>query len=125
MRARQQGVTFIGFLMLAIVVGLIGYAALKLTPHYLESMAVRRVMNNVARDLDGQGPTVQNIRTAINRGFIAETVTAATAKELEQAFTITKSDNGHLLQYYYERREPYIANVSLLAAFEGEVEIRQ
>ena len=125
MRARQQGMTFIGILMLAVVIGLIGYAALKLTPHYLESMAVRRVMNNVAQDLDGQGPTAQSIRTAINRAFIAETVSAATAKELEQAFTVSKSENGYLLQYYYERREPYIANVFLLAAFEGEVEIRQ
>jgi Tfp pilus assembly major pilin PilA len=125
MRARQRGVTFIGFLMLAVVIGLLGYAALKLSPHYLENMAVQRVMNNVAQNLDGQGADAQSIRNAVKKGFIAETVSAATAKELEQAFKVSKSENGYLLQYYYEKREPYIANVLLVAVFEDEVEIRQ
>lgn len=125
MGARQQGVTFVGFLVLAVLFGLIGYGVLKLSPFYLEYMTVQRVLTNVAADLDGQGPTAESIRSAIKKQFIAETVSAATAKELEQAFSITKSDGGYLVQLYYERRAPYIANVQLLAVFEDEVEIRQ
>jgi hypothetical protein len=125
MRSRQKGVTFIGFLILAVVIGLLGYAALKLTPFYLQNMTVKRVMNNVARDLDGQGANAQSIRAAIKKAFIAEMVSAATAKNLEQAFTISKSENGHRVQVYYEERAPYIANVWLMAVFDDEVEIRQ
>lgn len=125
MRARQRGMTFIGFLMLAVIVGMLGFAGMRLMPFYLEYMTVQRVLNNVAIDLDGQDPSAQAIRKAINKYFIAEMVTAQTAKDLEKAFTITKSENGYLVQVYYEKRAPYIANVSLLAAFEDEVEIRQ
>jgi hypothetical protein len=125
MRAKQQGITFLGFLALAIIVGLLGYAALKLTPFYIENMTVQRVLNNVAEDLDGQGADAQSIRNTIKKHFIAEMVSAATAKELEQAFKVSKSENGYLVTVYYERQAPYIANVSLLATFDDEVEIRQ
>lgn len=125
MRARQRGMTFIGFLMLAIIIGMLGFAAMKLTPFYLEYMTVRRVLNNVAEDLDGQGPSAQSIRQTIQKYFVAEMVTAQTAKELQQAFTISKSENGYLVTVSYEKQAPYIANVSLLVTFEDEVEIRQ
>jgi hypothetical protein len=117
--------TFIGFLMLAIIIGMLGFAAMKLTPFYLEYMTVRRVLNNVAEDLDGQGPSAQSIRQTIQKYFVAEMVTAQTAKELQQAFTISKSENGYLVTVSYEKQAPYIANVSLLVTFEDEVEIRQ
>lgn len=125
MRARQRGMTVIGFLMLAIIIGMLGFAGMRLTPFYLEYMTVQRVLNNTAVDLDGQSPTAESIRQTIQKYFMAEMVTAQTAKELQTAFTIRKSENGYLVQVSYEKQAPYIANVSLLVTFEDEVEIRQ
>jgi hypothetical protein len=125
MRARQRGMTVIGFLMLAIIIGMLGFAVMRLTPFYLEYMTVQRVLNNTAADLNGQGPTAESIRQTIQKYFMAEMVTAQTARELQTAFTIRKSENGYLVQVNYEKRAPYIANVSLLVTFEDEVEIRQ
>ena len=65
MRNRQQGMTAIGMLVLAAIVFLIGYAALRLTPIYLEHMKVLQILNDVKIELDGQEASVARVRASI------------------------------------------------------------
>lgn len=120
MRSRQTGITLIGFVLLAVMVGMLGFAALRLTPVYLENMKVRRILTDVKADLDGQGPTPQLIRRAIEKRINIEMVYGLKANEFE----IQKIDSGFRVGAYYEKSEPFIANISLLVTFNDEVEIR-
>jgi hypothetical protein len=120
MRLKQRGITFIGFALLAIMVGILGFAGLKLTPVYLENMKIKRILNDVKMDMDGQNPSAQEIRLAIDKRLDIEMVYGLKAQE----FQITNSGEGLTVAAHYERPTPFIGNVSFLVTFNDEVEIR-
>ena len=121
MRNKQQGITAIGFVIIAAVVALIGFAALKLTPIYLEHMKIVSTLNDVKADLDGQNPSIQQIRYAIDKRLVIEMITKMKAKDFE----IKKTETGFSVRAQYEDRTPYIANIYLVAVFNNAVEIRR
>lgn len=120
MRSKQKGITFIGFAIVAAMVGLLGFAGLKLSPIYLENMKVRKILNDLKEELDGQASTPQLIRRAIDRRISIEMIYGLKARDFE----VEKSDGGFIVAARYERAEQFIANVSLLVTFDNEVEIR-
>jgi hypothetical protein len=120
MRLEQRGITFIGFALLAAMVGILAFAGLKLTPAYLENMKIRRILNDVKLNMDGQHPSPQEVRRAIDKRLDIEMVYGLKAQDFE----ITKSADGLTVAARYNKEEPFIANVSLLVNFDDEVEIR-
>jgi hypothetical protein len=121
MRSRQTGITLIGFLLLAAMVGLLGFAGLKLAPIYAENMKIRQILEDVKGELDGANPTPQSIRRAIDKRLNVEMVSGLDARD----FQIEKSSGGFRVIAAYEDRAPFVANVVLLVTFDDEVEIKQ
>ncbi|MBM4196175.1 MAG: DUF4845 domain-containing protein [Gammaproteobacteria bacterium] len=121
MRSRQQGITFIGLLIIAAMVGTIGYAGLQLTPIYLENTKIKRILKDVKLDLDGQNPSPQSIRRAIDKRINIEMVYDIKGRD----FDVEQSSGGYIVAARYEKAAPFVANVSLLATFDDEVEIRK
>ncbi|GIK33873.1 MAG: hypothetical protein AMXMBFR45_22710 [Gammaproteobacteria bacterium] len=121
MRTRQKGVTFISFMILAAMIGLIGFGGLKLVPIYLENMKIRKILNDVKVEFDGQPTTASAVRTAIDKKLNIEMVYSLRARDFE----IESTDSGLSVAARYERAEPFIANISLLATFNDEVELRK
>jgi hypothetical protein len=121
MRGKQQGITVIGLIALLIVLGLLGFAGLKLFPIYLEQMKIVSILNDVKLELDGQNPSLQFIKSSINKRLNIEMVRDMKATD----FKISKSENGYMLQAKYERRAPYMANIYLLVVFDRSVEIER
>ena len=121
MRHRQQGMTAIGFILLAVVFSVVGFAGLKLTPLYLEHMKIVSVLNDVKKDLDGQNPSIQQIRAAIGKRLTVEMVTTMKVQD----FKIRKTEEGFEVRAQYERRTPYLGNLYLLGVFNDAVEIRR
>ena len=121
MRGRQQGMTAIGFLIIAAMVVLIGFAALRLTPIYLEHMKIVSVLEDVKSELDGTNPSIQLIRSAIGKRLNVEMI-----KRLKrQDFVIKKSEMGYSVRAQYDNEAPYIYNIYLLVRFNNAVEIRR
>ena len=121
MRNRQRGITAIGFLVLAIMVAAMGFAALRLTPIYLEHMKIVSVLNDVKADLDGTNPSIQLIKSGIGKRLNIEMVRVVK----KQDFKIKKSELGYSVRVQYDTEAPYIANVWLLVRFNDAVEIRR
>jgi len=119
MRNKQSGMTAIGFVILALIVALIGFAGLKLTPVYLEHMKIVTTLKDVKETLDGQNPSIQDIRTSINKRLVVEMVYEVKTND----FKIRKTESGYEVRIQYERRTPYVGNVYLLAVFNDAVEI--
>jgi len=119
-RHSQTGMTALGFLIIAALVGIVGLAALKVTPMYIKNMRMSTIMADVENDLSGQSPTPVTIRQELARRFSVEDINLDT-----DALKITQSKNGFTLSIKYEERAPYVADIYLLVAFDKQVEIRR
>ena len=121
MYRRQSGITALGFLIVAIFLGVILLAVIKLAPVYLEYAKVESSLNKVATEFQGERPTVEEIRRSIQRRFDIEDVRSITARDI----SINRDPGGYQVRAAYEGRVSYIANLYLVAAFDKTVEIRR
>ncbi len=119
-RHAQAGMTALGFLILAVLVGVVGLAVLKVTPMYIKNMRMSQVLNDVEAELGGQGPTPVTIRQEFGKRFAIEDISLTT-----DAVKITQSRNGYSVRIQYEERAPYFADIYLVVAFDKQVEIRR
>jgi hypothetical protein len=117
-RHSQAGITALGFLILALLVGVVGFAVIKVTPIYIKNMRMDTILEDVQKDLSGDGPTPQTIRYELSRRFSVEDV-----KLSIDALKITQTKNGYTLHVQYDDRASYIANMYLLVAYDKQVEI--
>ena len=117
-RHSQAGVTALGLLILAVLVGVVGLAVLKVTPMYIKNMRMTTILNDVERELSGQAATPQSIRNELARRFSVEDIRLG-ADQMK----ITQSKNGYSLRVQYEERASYVADISLVVAFDKQVEI--
>ena len=120
MQHRQRGMTLIGILVVVVVVGVWVYAAIRMTPKYLEFMRVASTLEKVRDEFDSNpGTTEFMLRKAVERHFDIEMVEVITPNDLE----ITKGGGTFTMRAAYETTVPLIANVSFLLDFDKSVEI--
>jgi hypothetical protein len=117
-RHAQAGITALGFLILATLVGVVGLGVMKVTPMYIKNMRMDSILTDIERELSGQSATPQGIRAALARRFSVEDVNMDI-----DALKITQSKNGYSLRVQYEERASYVADVYLLVAYDKQVEI--
>jgi hypothetical protein len=119
-RRSQAGITALGFLCLATLVGVVGLAVVKITPMYIKNMRMDTILDDVERELSGQNPTPVTIRQEIAKRFSIEDINMDV-----DALKITQVQNGFSVRVAYEERAPYVADVYLLVAYDKQVEIRR
>jgi Tfp pilus assembly protein PilE len=119
MRRRQLGMTFIGLMCILVLVGIIGYAGVRLTPVYLNYMNVVKTMQTTASEFKGDNPDPVAIRNSLERHWEITTISSVDYKDVE----ITKDDSGVTLHVAYDDSEPYIANISLAVHFDKTVKV--
>ena len=119
-RHSQAGITALGFLILAVLVGAVGFAALKVTPMYIKNMRMSTILADVERELSGQNATPTSIRNELARRFSVEDINLS-----NDALKITQSKNGYSLRVQYEEKAPYVADIYLMVAYDKQVEIRR
>jgi type II secretory pathway pseudopilin PulG len=120
-RDRQRGITFLGLMILAVLVGIVGLGAMKLTPMYINNMRLTRVLEATAQDLNTTGgASNQSIQYALAKRFSIEDINLP-----KDAIKIAPSKNGFSVRIQYENRAPYIADIWLLVTFDMSVEIKK
>lgn len=119
MRRRQRGITAIGFVLIAALVGLIGYGVLRLFPVYMTQMKIRKLLTDLKVEYDGNGANQSRLQAAIARRLDIDFIDYPR----RQDFVVSIVDNGFLVAVSYEDSVPYIANLSLMASFDNSVEI--
>jgi len=119
--SRQDGMTTVGFLILAVFIGLFAFAFIRLTPVYLNYMKVAGVLDGVHKEFDSQNASRNAIRTSISRRFDVESVSQITAKDIK----VTPDSNGFLVQAVYDHNAPFIGNVSFTVHFDKQVLVRR
>lgn len=120
-RLKQAGMTTVGFLILAVFIGLFAFAFIRLTPVYLNYMKVAGVLDGVHQEFDSQNASRNAIRTSISRRFDVESVSQITAKDIK----VTTDDGGFVVQAVYDHTAPFIGNVSFTVHFDKQVVVRR
>jgi hypothetical protein len=118
MRSRQRGATFLGMVVIIAILGFALYAGIRLTPMYLEYMAVARALEQTAKEESG-ATSPQTLRNALDRRWTIETINSIQPKDIE----IKKAGSGFTMRAWYRAETPFISNVSLVADFDKTVRV--
>jgi len=121
LRHRQTGMTALGVIILVVFIGLFAFAAMRLTPVYLNYMKVAGVVDGVVQEFDGQNATRGMIRTSISRRFDVESVGVIAARDV----SVTAVDGGFDVTAVYDHETPFISNVSFVVHFDKTALIRR
>ena len=121
MKQRERGATFLGIVVILLILGSALYAAIRLVPVYLEYTKVERALEQVRDENASVDTSVQQLRNALERRWDVEDIGRIGWKEVE----ITKTSDGFDMTASYEAEEPFVANVYLLVKFDKTVSIQQ
>jgi hypothetical protein len=113
-RRGQRGVTLIGMLAWAVVVGFVGYVLVRAVPTVLEFQAIQKAVDNIAAN---PAPTVAGIRNAFERQKEIEySIESISGKDLE----ITKENDKVVIRFAYDKEIELIKPVYLLVKYQGQ-----
>ena len=121
MKHRQRGATFLGIVVILLILGSALYAGIRLLPVYLEYTKVARSLEQVRDEHAAIDTNQQLIRRSLERRWDVEDIKSISWKDIE----IDKTNDGYDMIAAYEAEEPFVANVFLLVRFEKTVSIPQ
>ena len=119
-RRGQAGITVIGFLLLAMVFGLIGLGAMRLVPIYLQNMRLATILDDLEQDPGRAQVTPQLIRVELAKRFSIESIRVP-----PENVKIQQARDGYQVTLQYENRAPFIADIWFLVVFDKSVFIRK
>jgi hypothetical protein len=110
----QSGITMIGLLFWAILIGIVALIGLKVLPTVNEYFTIKRAVEKVA---DSGMTTVPDIRAAFDRQRDIEfSIVSISGKDLD----ITKVNDQVVIHFAYNKEIELMAPVFLLLKYEGE-----
>lgn len=118
---RQAGITTLGFIILALFIGLFAFGVIRLMPVYLNYMKVVGVIDGVRTEFDGQKPTRTVIRSSIQRRFDVESVGVINYRDIK----VTPVDGGFEVAAVYDHTSPFIGNISFTVHFDKREVVRR
>jgi hypothetical protein len=118
--ARQAGITALGFLILATVFGLVGFASIKVAPLYMQKMRISTVLEDLKAELDGKGANTGTLRQTLVQRLYVEGV-----RVRPEDIIVTPTNVGYNVSIQYDNRTSFIADISLLVAIDEQIEIRR
>jgi Tfp pilus assembly major pilin PilA len=111
---KQQGLSFVGFIIVAMAVAMALITAFKVVPTYVEYFNVQQALASVAKQ--NNGATTQVIKEAYARHADISNISAVKPEDL----IITQVGGRTVIRADYEKVVPLVANVSFLFQFEVE-----
>jgi hypothetical protein len=122
MRNRQRGVTFLGWVFLLLPLALVVYLAIRLTPIYVNYMAVAKAMNKLTTEtMPGTPVNEPALRVSLEKSFDIEGITVPSVR---QDFKVQRDGDDVVAVVAYEEVAPIIANVSVLVQFRKQVKLQ-
>lgn len=118
---RQAGMTMLGLVILIAFIGVFAYAAIRLTPLYLNYMKVVGVVEGVVEEFEGQNASGAAIRRSISRRFDVESVGEINYRDI----TVTATDGGLEVSAVYDHSTPFISNISFTVHFDKTAVVRR
>jgi len=124
LRKGQGGMTVLGMLMLAAVIGFFGLIVMKLVPMYVESFKVDQALESMAKDTGIITSTKHEIRRKFIRRMDIEDVDRFDQRNIREYMTIEKSGNSVRIVIEYQGSTELFGNLSLVADFYKQATVR-
>ena len=107
----QRGISFIGLLILGIVLALLAIVGARVLPTATEFMAIQKAVKKAAAD----GHTVPAVRSAFDRTAAVDYISSISGKDLE----ITKQGDKVVVEFAYDKEIPLAGPAYLLLKYRG------
>ncbi|OUR81545.1 DUF4845 domain-containing protein [Cycloclasticus sp. 46_120_T64] len=114
--AKQQGLTFIGLVIVLGFIGMITLSVLKVFPVYMEHLAVQTSMEAIEVDPRVKNMSVGQIRELFRKKLDMNQVTSVSAGKAK----IGRGIGELTFVIEYEVRKDYFANIDLVLSFKDE-----
>lgn len=112
-RNRQRGITLIGLLFWAIVIGFGALIVMRVFPTVNEYLTIKRAVNKI---VDSGATTVPELRAAFDKQKEIEySIFTISGKDLD----ITKENERIVIRFAYDKQIELVAPVYLLIKYEG------
>ena len=113
-RRDQRGITLLGLLLWAIIIGFFALLGMRVLPTMNEYFTIQKAVNKVAV---GGGTTVPEIRAAFEKQKDIEySIQSISSKDLD----ITKENDKVIIRFAYDKEIEVMAPVFLLIKYEGQ-----
>ncbi len=121
----QRGFTFIGFVVVCVLVGFAALVVMKLFPLYNESFKVRAALEAIASQPDIAQKSAHEIRTLVMRNFEVSDVDRFTDATLKNALSVKRDPSGkqRLVRMAYEARGPLFGNLDVVLKIDESITI--
>ena len=109
-RKQQRGLTFVGLLVVGILLALAGVVLAQAVPTYIEYMAVQKAVDKASA-----GETVAEVRSIFDRAATIDNISSVSGKDLE----VGKEGNRVVVSYAYERDIHLAGPAYLVMRYQG------
>ena len=124
MRHTQRGVTFIGWLFLLSMIGIVVYQGIRLTPVYLNYLKVVRSLDRLkepgAEGTNAGPSSAQTLRTTLARSFEVNSIDLPDLKDID----IHREGEHWVAIADYDDDAPLFGDITLVVHFHKEVDVR-
>jgi hypothetical protein len=119
MLKKQKGMTFLGFVIVAVIAISLILAGVKIIPDYIEYSGVKKIINSIGSNPNFDSMTKQEIMESFDKNASTSYVTVVNSKDL----IFTKDASGkNVVSVQYEVVKPLAFNLSALMDFKASTE---
>ncbi len=116
MPSQQRGISLIGWAVILLVVVVLGTAAFRMVPAYMEYNTISSMIKSLLQDSKTALMSPREVRDSLSKRFTINQVDVITVNDL----AITKEGGILKVSTDYEVREPMFYNVSIVMTFQDE-----
>ena len=117
LRTRQRGISFLGLIVVMVLLALVGVVGAQVFPTVLEYQAIQKAVNRAARD----GTSVASVRTIFDRATEVDQITSIYGKDLE----VTKNGDQIQVAFAYNKEIHLFGPAYLLLKYTGSSRLQQ
>jgi hypothetical protein len=110
---RQRGLSLLGLLFWAVLIGFVAVVGLKTFPSVNEYLTIQRAVNKIAKEGNSSVPEIRNAFE--KQKEIEYSITSIGGKDLE----VTKENDKVVIAFKYDKEVELYGPVSLLIHYEG------
>lgn len=111
LKKQQQGLTFLGLLVVGVLLAFAGVVVAQVIPTYIEFMAIEKAVQKAS-----SGTTVAEVRTLFDKASQIDDINSITGKDLE----IGKEGDRVVVSFAYSREIHLTGPAYLLMKYEGK-----
>ncbi len=118
---QQRGITFLGFLIVLAVIGLVVFLGLRLYPIYYEKFQVMSAMKTVVNQPGAKDKTPKELRDLFIKNLTATTnINRFKNANIKKYMSVSKKTRSEpkMLVLVYELRSPFFDNIELVMNFD-------